>query len=882
MKNIIKLRKVNSKNVWKTLVFNINNKVFTKTLFENIFNKFWTQIITEFKENNHMFILLKIKYVNNEFVTIGKLQRLNLADKNWFIDFIIENMQFKSEYYNETQIESLIFSYGFKSGKIKTKEDININININILEYNEMKLPISINPIDFGKFVKQIPIENGKIFVVQNSKGQIVMISKFEEYNEVEYFKNSKSLLKFRDEIISNNKFNRIIDSKKYYFENNQQVLFTKDIKSKFISKISKSKNLVNKFLTLDIETYIKDNILIPYCISIFDGKIKTNFYVSDYKNVEDMILSSLKSIMNRKYNGYNVYIHNMAKFDIIFLFKYLAKLGDLNPVIHNDRIISIDLNYGENNEYQIKFRDSYLLLLNSLDKLCKSFKVEIGKSIFPIFFVNENNLNYEGKVPDIKYFNKLNDTKYNGYKAQWNNNWNLRNEAIKYCNIDCISLYQVIFKFNEMIFDLFRKNIHHYPTLPSLAFAIFRSNFMKENSIPQLSGQIAKDIRQGYTGGAVDMYIPKSKAGVKIKCYDVNSLYPSQMESQLMPVGIPTLFKGNIRLIDHKAFGFFYCNIIAPDKLKHPILQTHVMTNNGIRTMAPLGQWSDMLFSSEMDNAIKYGYKFEILWGYTFKSENVFKNYVDFLYNLRLIYPKSDPMNFIAKILLNSLYGRFGMDDNFTEVNVIHKDYIADFESKFMDNILSIEDLGEYKLVICKLNEINEKATHNVSIGIAAAITAYARIHMSQFKNNPKINLYYSDTDSIYTDSDIDESLIDAKILGKLKLENISEKAIFLSPKVYLLKLESGELIYKVKGLKHEVELRLEDFEKLLNKNAFLQKSQSKWFRNLSEGQIETLDQIYTLQITDNKRKLIYNKNDKLISTKSYVISNNKEIINK
>jgi hypothetical protein len=164
------------------------------------------------------------------------------------------------------------------------------------------------------------------------------------------------------------------------------------------------------------------------------------------------------------------------------------------------------------------------------------------------------------------------------------------------------------------MIFDLFRKNIHHYPTLPSLAFAIYRSNFMKENSIPQLSGQIAKDIRQGYTGGAVDMYIPKSKAGVKIKCYDVNSLYPSQMESQLMPVGIPTLFKGNIRLIDPKAFGFFYCNIIAPDKLKHPILQTHVMTNNGIRTIAPLGQGSDMLFSSEMDNAIKYGYKFEIL----------------------------------------------------------------------------------------------------------------------------------------------------------------------------------------------------------------------------------------------------------------------------
>lgn len=29
-----------------------------------------------------MFILFKIKYVNNEFSTIGKLQRLNSNDKN--------------------------------------------------------------------------------------------------------------------------------------------------------------------------------------------------------------------------------------------------------------------------------------------------------------------------------------------------------------------------------------------------------------------------------------------------------------------------------------------------------------------------------------------------------------------------------------------------------------------------------------------------------------------------------------------------------------------------------------------------------------------------------------------------------------------------------
>jgi hypothetical protein len=82
------------------------------------------------------------------------------------------------------------------------------------------------------------------------------------------------------------------------------------------------------------------------------------------------------------------------------------------------------------------------------------------------------------------------------------------------------------------------------------------------------------------------------------------------------------------------------------------------------------------MLFSEEMKNAIKYGYKIEVLWGYTFNSDIIFKEYVDFLYNLRLEYPKSDPMNFIAKILLNSLYGRFGMNGDFDSINIIPKKF--------------------------------------------------------------------------------------------------------------------------------------------------------------------------------------------------------------
>jgi hypothetical protein len=130
-------------------------------------------------------------------------------------------------------------------------------------------------------------------------------------------------------------------------------------------------------------------------------------------------------------------------------------------------------------------------------------------------------------------------------------------------------------------------KNVHHYPTLPSLAFAIFRSNFMEDNLIPQLSGKIAKDIRSGYTGGAVDMYIPE---GEVVYAYDVNSLYPFVMKEYPMPTGKPVYFEGDIRATVPNAFGFFYCKIIAPDDIKHPILQTHVKTTNGIRTISPIG----------------------------------------------------------------------------------------------------------------------------------------------------------------------------------------------------------------------------------------------------------------------------------------------------
>jgi len=118
---------------------------------------------------------------------------------------------------------------------------------------------------------------------------------------------------------------------------------------------------------------------------------------------------------------------------------------------------------------------------------------------------------------------------------------------------------------------------------------------------------------------------------------------------------------------------------------------------------------------------------------------------------------------------------------------------------------------------------------THNTNVALAAAITAYARVHMSQFKNNPDFKLYYSDTDSVFVNKPLPDQLVENKTLGLMKLENVLTKAIFISPKVYYLQTVDGKVIYKVKGLSHNVELTLNDFKQLLYKDALLKKSQTK-----------------------------------------------------
>lgn len=413
----------------------------------------------------------------------------------------------------------------------------------------------------------------------------------------------------------------------------------------------------------------------------------------------------------------------------------------------------------------------------------------------------------------------------------------------------------------------------------------------MPENTIYQLTPNIDRDIRQAYTGGAVDVYIPHNRINnffswifETLYYYDVNSLYPFIMANTPMPVGIPKAFKGDIRTINPEAYGYFYCEITSSSDIAHPILQRRIKTLDGVRTVAGIGTWKGWIFSSELDNAINHNYQFKILKGYEFDKGYIFKDYIDTLYALRMQYDKDDPMNYVAKLLMNSLYGKFGMKTQSTKVDIYNLS--NDEELKVFNEMVdkcgpTIQDWlkidSHYVVIRDNISNYyaNEDNDHyhglDVNVAISAAITAGGRMWMSTIKNKFDITLFYSDTDSAITNKPLKPFMVGDK-LGQFKLEYTIKRAVFLAPKVYAFITTDGQEIIKVKGIRQEAlsGLHIEDLENLLQKDSNKEFIQDKWFKKIFDGDITITDIAYTLKVTSNKREILYN-NDIFENTKPY-----------
>lgn len=107
--------------------------------------------------------------------------------------------------------------------------------------------------------------------------------------------------------------------------------------------------------------------------------------------NLNLMLEKCIKSLLVPKYDGYKIYVHNLANFDSVFLMKVLVRLGQVKPIINKGRLISIKfkglptaIEDKGAKSVTLQFLDSYQLLLTSLSKLGQAFNCEVNKGIFP------------------------------------------------------------------------------------------------------------------------------------------------------------------------------------------------------------------------------------------------------------------------------------------------------------------------------------------------------------------------------------------------------------------------------------------------------------------------------------------------------------------
>nr|YP_010470457.1 hypothetical protein N4M07_mgp007 [Inonotus hispidus]UVF37945.1 hypothetical protein [Inonotus hispidus] len=422
-----------------------------------------------------------------------------------------------------------------------------------------------------------------------------------------------------------------------------------------------------------------------------------------------------------------------------------------------------------------------------------------------------------------------------------------------------------------------FKVDIIKTATAASLSMRVFRTNYLKDKIIPYLPADLYNILVKSYFGGHVDLYVPESNSKFtvneikdKIKAqntddlevvnsYDINALYPSVMKENLFPTDLIGYFKGDITLMDEYQikFGIYKVKVIAPDDIKHPILPIH---QEG-KAIYPTGNWIGWYTSFEIDNAMKVGYKFEILEGFIFEVDDLFSKFVTDLYNLRLQYPKSHPMNYILKILMNSLYGRFGIDPNLLSYEFIHKN---EFNASSYDDWVKFGDF----ILVGKKDKANRIFSN---VAIASAVTSFARYKMSFVKNREDIILLYSDTDSAYTIGKLPDYLVNSSELGKFKLEDSYYKFIGLGPKVYGTLNTEGLEKTKVKGFKDKVSL--ENLENLLVESSHNTLKHEKWFKDMNRAILSVKLSDYDLKLNNNKRICVF-ENKRFTKTKNISVN--------
>lgn len=524
-----------------------------------------------------------------------------------------------------------------------------------------------------------------------------------------------------------------------------------------------------NKKFTADFETLVNPQETRVWAVGLCEIGNTENF---QYGDSIDYFMNFCR---NKKAN-YIIYFHNL-KFDGEFIIHWLLTNGFTCIKDKKDRadntfttlisdtgqFYSIEIFFETQNKRKINkvtIYDSLKILNFSVSQVAKSFNLGLLKG--EIDYKKDRPIGYQMTQEEIDY---------------------LKNDVVIMAKALTIMFTQNLTKM----------------TIGSNALSQYKEmNQSFRLYFPVLPYEIDQQIRESYKGGFtyLNPYY-KGKEVQKGSVYDANSLYPSVMYNENLPIGEPLYFEGKYET--DRLYPLYVQKLTCAFNLKpNKIPSIQIKNNMSFLPNEYIESSNDELITltlTSVDLSLFFEqydvYDITYHGGWKFKQlKGLFKQYIDKYTEMKTTAKqnKNSALYLIAKLMLNSLYGKFGSNPN--------------VRGKYP--ILTDDGIVKYKLYP---NEIKD----SIYIPVASFITSYARrktIKTSQMIRDYSIEHYgedyyiYSDTDSIHILNLTKEELmplidISDYDLGAWKHEGNFIKAKFLRQKCYIEQMEEDQQIH-------------------------------------------------------------------------------------
>ncbi|NVM22460.1 MAG: hypothetical protein HWN68_11850 [Desulfobacterales bacterium] len=347
--------------------------------------------------------------------------------------------------------------------------------------------------------------------------------------------------------------------------------------------------------------------------------------------------------------------------------------------------------------------------------------------------------------------------------------------EITTYCVRDAEIVYRFALAFQNLCNQL---GGNHKATLAATAMDVWRHSFQLE-VYKRVKDWQNDYFRKAYYGGRVEVFTYGKVE--KVRCYDYNSLYPTvALETKFPHPGYMVYHPAPADLSYIENYEGVSHVVIESPPAYIPLLPARV----GDRLLFPTGQWHGHYTHLELRAALREGYHIKQVLSSLYSTETCrpFVNYVTTLYNLRKeLKSQGSGMQKVVKFLLNGLTGKFGQRRNGGGRSYrVCLDYET-FESHDNETLVIWQDTP-----FLVKDVTSEHDAVFVNCSWIAYITAAARIRLYEAMKSVDFDVYYCDTDSIYTSRTMPQSTE----LGGLKLE--MEAPVFYFRRC---KMKHGEL---------------------------------------------------------------------------------------